>query len=105
MELLTLALERLRRTGDTIDTLVRGLPLEVARWRPAPGKWSTLEVVAHLVDEEIEDFRGRLASTLKDPATPWPKIDPLVWVTERRYQEQPFGPDRKSTRLNSSHSS
>ncbi len=91
MDLLPLALERLRRTGDAIETLVRGLPLEAVRWKPAPGRWSMLEVVCHLADEEVEDFRTRVRLTLTDPAAEWPAIDPPRWAIERRYQEQPLG--------------
>ena len=91
-DLLPLALDRLRRSADSIEALVRGLPVETARWRPAPERWSMLEVIAHLADEEVEDFRARLRLTLEDPAAPWPKIMPGEWVAERRYNEQPFGP-------------
>jgi hypothetical protein len=82
----------MRRSGAAIEALVAGLPLEAARWKPAPEKWSALEVVCHLADEEVEDFRGRLRLTLESPGAPWPKIDPVAWVTERRYAEQPLGP-------------
>jgi hypothetical protein len=91
-ELLSLALERLPRTARAIAAMVEGLPLEAARWKPAPEKWSVLEVLCHLADEEVEDFRGRLRLTLESPGTAWPKIDPVQWVGERRYAEQPLGP-------------
>ena len=58
------------------------------RWRPQPGKWSALEILVHLLDEEREDFRPRLLSTLEDPTAPWPSIDPEAWVTERDYQSR-----------------
>lgn len=45
-------------------------------WRPAPGGWSLLDVLRHLVSEETEDFRARLASVLDDPARDWPPLDP-----------------------------
>jgi DinB superfamily len=88
----SLALERLRRSADAIAALVRGLPLEAARWKPAPERWSVLEVVCHLGDEEVDDFRARIASTLRDPAASWPGIEPARWAVDRRYNEQPFGP-------------
>jgi len=87
-----LALDRLRRSADAIAALVRGLPIEAVRWKPAPERWSVLEVVCHLGDEEVLDFRARIASTLRDPAAPWPPIEPARWVVERRYNEQPAGP-------------
>lgn len=92
MDLLPLALQRLRRSADAIDVLVRSLPIEAARWKPAPEHWSVLEVVCHLGDEEVLDFRTRVRLTLQDPAASWPPIEPTRWVVERRYAEQPFGP-------------
>ena len=92
MDLLPLALDRLRRSAAAIEALVAGLPLEAARWKPAPDKWSALEVVCHLGDEEVEDFRARVRHVLQSPAAPWPPIEPGRWVVDRRYQEQPFGP-------------
>ena len=63
--------------------LVSGLSLEQARWKPSLDKWSILEVVNHLYDEEREDFRQRLSLVLADPMQPWPPIDPRTWVTSR----------------------
>lgn len=58
------------------------------RWKPAPERWSMLEVLVHLWDEEKDDFRHRLSLTLEDPALEWPPIDPEVWARERRYNER-----------------
>ncbi len=57
-------------------------------WRPAPGKWSMLEVLGHLDDEERLDFRVRIECTLNRPGEAWPGIDPEGWVTERAYNDQ-----------------
>ena len=90
--LTALALDRLRRSADAIAALVRGLPIEAVRWKPAPERWSVLEVICHLGDEEVHDFRTRVRLTLQDPAAPWPPIEPSRWAVERRYNEQPAGP-------------
>jgi uncharacterized damage-inducible protein DinB len=63
---------------------------EEASWRPAPAKWSLLEVTAHLLDEEREDFRTRLDLTLHHPEADWPPIDPVGWVTQRAYAARGF---------------
>lgn len=84
-ELLPFALARLRHGAESIAALVRDLPPEAARWSPTPETWSTTAVLAHLADEEVEDFRTRLRLTLQDPATPWPPIDPPRWAVERGY--------------------
>jgi len=46
--------------------LTKDINTELAIWKPAPDKWSILEVVNHLYDEEREDFRQRLELVLKD---------------------------------------
>jgi len=72
----------------TIRSRVGGLSDEDARWKPAPDKWSVLEVINHMHDEEVEDFRVRVESTAHDPAIPWPSIAPETWVTERAYNKR-----------------
>lgn len=70
-----------------LDALLARLPADDWRWRPPEGGWSLVEVLRHLLDEEVEDFRTRVRSTLEDPSRPWPALDPEGIVTERRYQE------------------
>lgn len=78
-------LMRMRHQADAIRALVEDVPAEQARWRPAEGEWSLLEVVNHLADEERDDFRTRLELTLLRPEADWPPIDPVGWVTSRGY--------------------
>lgn len=58
--------------------------------RAAPDKWSLLEAVCHLFDEEREDFRARLKHVLETPEATMPKIDPQAWITARKYVEQNY---------------
>lgn len=81
-------IDRLSKNPAVFEGLVRSVSLEQASWKPSPDKWSILEVVNHLYDEEREDFRQRLELVLADPAQPWPKIDPRIWVTTRGYSER-----------------
>ena len=76
------------RFGRILPVLVADVTDEDAKWKPDSGGWSILEIVCHLADEEVEDFRQRVKSTLADPAAPWPKIDPELVAVERRYNEQ-----------------
>lgn len=55
------------------------------RWKPDEHSWSALEIVCHLGDEEVEDFRARLRSVLEDPARAWAPIDPAGWAVQRGY--------------------
>jgi hypothetical protein len=71
-----------------ITSLVQGVSVEQARWRPDPDAWSLLEVLNHLGDEEREDFRVRLDIILHHPERDWPPIDPVGWVTARGYNQK-----------------
>ncbi len=84
-------IDSLERFAQTLPASVTRLSLEDACWKPADGGWSVLEVICHLADEEVEDFRGRLARTLHDPDEPWPPNDPEAWAVERRYNESDPG--------------
>ncbi len=79
---------QLEASASTIRALTQGLSREHATWKPDPEKWSILETVVHLLDEEIEDFRVRLDILLHRPGDPWPGIDPQGWVTEREYAKR-----------------
>jgi hypothetical protein len=43
-----------------ITALVEGLTLDQARYKPNPDSWSVLEVINHMADVEIQDFRSHL---------------------------------------------
>jgi hypothetical protein len=73
---------------EIIRALIRGVTPAEARFKPNPESWSVLEVICHLDDEEREDFRQRLDIILHRPTETWPPIDPVGWVTARRYNER-----------------
>lgn len=81
-------IERFSNNRGVFKSLFASVSAEQARWKPSPDKWSMLEVVNHLYDEEREDFRQRLELTLADPPQTWPSINPREWVTTRRYNER-----------------
>lgn len=86
-------IDRMEAFPMMLSCAVAEMAPEEARWKPPDprypaGAWSVLEIVNHLVDEEVEDFRARLQSTLRDPTAPWPPIDPERWAVERRYNER-----------------
>ena len=72
---------------DVFAAQVAGVEEDQARWRPDPAQWSILEVVNHLADEEVEDFRARLDAVLRHSGA-WPPIDPQGWPAARRYNER-----------------
>lgn len=82
------ARSQLKAQGQAISTLATGLTIEEARWKPDLESWSVLELLNHLVDEEIYDFRAHLDHILHTPEQPWPQIDPEGWITQRHYNQQ-----------------
>ncbi|MGI8838194.1 MAG: DinB family protein [Pyrinomonadaceae bacterium] len=81
-------IDRMEANARVFESLVKGVSAEQSRWKPAPDKWSIIEVVNHLYDEEMEDFRQRLELVLTDPAFDWPPIAPQEWVKTRAYGER-----------------
>lgn len=81
-------IDRLESNVGIIKALVAEVTPEQARWRPSPEKWSIIEVITHLHDEEMEDFRVRIDLLLHQPEEEWPGINPEGWVTERGYQKR-----------------
>lgn len=86
-----LYLDRLTHQAEAIARMVDGVDTKQARWKPSPEEWSILEVINHLYDEEVEDFRIRLQITLRDPKEEWPPNDPVRNVTERNYNSRDLG--------------
>jgi len=85
-----LIINQLEQNKVTFQELLRHVPDQAITWKPKPDKWCLLEVICHLRDEEVEDFRIRTQYVLEDPTKSLPKIDPVAWVTERNYVNQDF---------------
>jgi len=87
MDISTIA-ARLAANAQVFEHLLANVSDEQARWKPRPEKWSLLEVINHLADEERDDFRTRLDLTLHQPGVAWPGIDPPRWAVEREYNRR-----------------
>ena len=85
---LSYCIDRLSCNASVFEGLARVETKAQARWKPSPEKWSILEVVNHLYDEERDDFRFRLDSLLHHHERLWPPIDPPAWAVERSYNER-----------------
>lgn len=83
-------IHQLSRNRDILSSLFAGIPYEDASWKPDRERWSGLEIVNHLADIEVEDFRTDLDIILHHPKAPWPSFDIHSWVLERRYNEGNF---------------
>lgn len=70
-----------------IARLLKGKPPAKLRKRPAPGKWSVAEIVAHMADTEIVGgFRMRFI--LGAPGTPIQGFDQDAWVVALHYNKR-----------------
>jgi hypothetical protein len=66
--------------------LKRGTPAKLKK-RPAPDKWSVVEILAHLAD--VEMVTGwRLRSILGAPGTPIQAFDQDAWATAGQYAKR-----------------
>jgi hypothetical protein len=88
-------IDRLESNADVFRCLLASVTDAQARWKPSPGKWSLLEVINHLADEETADFGARLSLILADPSGAWPPIDPERSAVDREYNKRLLGESLK----------
>ncbi|HEX5039391.1 MAG TPA: DinB family protein [Candidatus Limnocylindria bacterium] len=79
-------LKALRAGPIILRRLVRDLPDDATRARPAPGEWAIVEVVAHLADTE-ERLLARTRRMLGEDEPALPPYDPAELAIERGYIE------------------
>ena len=83
-------IRELQKNKFVFKELLQNLDSKIITWKPDPEKWCLLEIVCHLLDEESEDFRARLQSTLESTEQEFVRIDPAGWVSSRKYIERDF---------------
>jgi hypothetical protein len=74
-------------TPAKLERLVKGLPISRLRERPAPGKWSAVEILAHLADVEIV-VSWRMRQILGAPGTPIQAYDQDSWAAAGHYENR-----------------
>ena len=67
--------------------LLKGVSPAKARKRPAQGKWSIAEIVAHIADTELVGGY-RMRAILGQPGTPIVGFDQDAWVTALHYDKR-----------------
>ena len=67
--------------------LLKGVSPAKARKRPAPGKWSIAEIVAHIADTELVGGY-RIRAILGQPGTQIIGFDQDTWVTALHYDKR-----------------
>ncbi len=83
-------IQELEQNNNVFKAMLLNCSEEEYLWKPSQNKWSLLEIVCHLVDEEIEDFRARVHSVLENPESTLPPFDPVSRVIERKYLEKDY---------------
>jgi hypothetical protein len=83
-------IEDLKKNKTIFQGYLENVAADLYLWKPEPAKWCLLEIACHLYDEEREDFRARVKHILENPGVPLPSIDPVAWVTARKYVEQDY---------------
>jgi DinB superfamily len=86
----TFIINQLERNLMVFKTLLNTSSAQEYLFKPTKDKWCLLEIVCHLVDEEMHDFRARVGTALDDAKFPFYPMDPIGWVTERKYIEQDY---------------
>ena len=66
----------MRAMPGILRFLLAGVTEEQARWKPAPERWSILEVLGHLAHVEAHGFRGRLEKMLAEDMPRLPSYEP-----------------------------
>ena len=73
-----------RATAGKLKKLIHGLNPKQLKWKPEPGKWSIVEILAHLTDAEIVgSWRMRL--TIGASGTTIQPFDQDVWASVFQY--------------------
>jgi hypothetical protein len=81
-------LEAAEKSPKQIAAAVSGLPDKTLRYKPAPQKWSILEILGHLVDIEIV-YAHRLRQMLADKKPVLAPMDQNDWAHNLGYMETP----------------
>ncbi|MEX0314099.1 MAG: DinB family protein [Allomuricauda sp.] len=83
-------IKELERNRKVFLEIFRDLPSDFITWKANPKDWSALEIICHLIDEEVDDFRARVRHALENPEAPLVPIDPPGWAISRNYKGQDF---------------
>src|SRR6478672_6595141 len=73
----------LRQTHQTLAGLTVNLPEVALDFRASPQEWSTREILAHLVDDEMYVMRTRLERMIKEERPDLAPHDERKWYANR----------------------
>jgi hypothetical protein len=73
-----------REMAQLLADLLAGVPAARLSTSPAPGKWSILEIVAHLAEDELVTS-WRYRQMIENPGAALPGFDQDLWAKVGRY--------------------
>jgi len=68
---------------------LRAMPVEEARARRAPDKWSPQEIIGHLVDSASNNHQRFVRARDRDDLR-FPGYDQVAWVKSQNYRDAPW---------------
>lgn len=74
-------------TPKKIERLIKGAAASRLRKRPAPGKWSVVEILTHIADTEIA-LGWRIRQVLSSPGISLQGFDQDAWAASGRYEKR-----------------
>ena len=77
------SLDILRQTPRTLAGLTADLPEGALDFRASPEEWTTREILAHLVDDEMYVMRTRLERIIKEDRPDLAPHDEQMWYANR----------------------
>jgi len=93
------ALKLQAATPKKLERLINGVSPAKLRKKPAPGKWSVAEIIAHLADAEIV-IGWRMRSILGAPGTEVQAYDQDAWNASLHYDKRDPRKDLVQQRVN-----
>jgi uncharacterized damage-inducible protein DinB len=95
---LTNKIDAIERGPESIAAALAGVPEPAVDHKPAPGKWSIREIVAHLADVEVI-YGYRLRQMLADREPTIAPIDQEKWAEELAYDEAEIAESLEAYRI------
>ena len=83
-------INRLESNLSVINALLNNRERDEYYFKPSEDAWSIIQVLSHLVDEEVLDFRLRLFSLLDKPEEVFPAYDPVSLIKKRSFVDDDF---------------
>ena len=75
-------------TPARLKAALKGVPKKLLLWTPGPGKWSILEIVAHMRDMERDAYLARYRRILAEENPTLPDIDGDICAIRDDYRSQ-----------------